>query len=210
MDITQLSTEELKQALAMREANEQKHKEQVRKNYEARRNALATQLVKEAFEIEAVITAFHEKAKKALMEFREESRQYGGLRANSKGGYSIESESGMKATLRFHAIWAFDERAGMAEELLKEFLADTVKKRDVPVYEILMSLLERNSDGKLEPRRVMEIIKHESKFTDERWVKAIKLLKESYHEQASKYYMEFAVKNADGKWEAVNLNFSAL
>lgn len=210
MDVTQLNKEELKAALAKVEAQEKREAEAKKNDYESRRNGLSEGLVREATELEAMIVAFHEKAKSSLLAFREDSRQYGGLRANSKGGYSIESASGMKATLRFHAIWAFDERAGMAEELLKEFLAETVKKRDVPVYEILMSLLERNSDGKLEPRRVMEIIKHESKFTDERWTKAIKLLKESYHEQTSKYYMEFALKNGDGKWEAVNLNFSSL
>lgn len=204
-----LTDEQLEQALKARQASKKAAETAAREQYNQKRDALAKLLAERAYTLEGYIADFHEEAKRALIEFREESRQYGGVRANSKGGFSIETND-YKATLRFHAIWTFDERAAMAEELLTEFLGDTVKKKDKALYEILLSLLQRNKDGKLEPRRVMDIISHEDKYTDERWRKAIKLLKESYQERGSKYYMEFARKTADGKWEPINLNFASL
>ena len=143
-----------------------------------------------------------------MLDFQEKARVYGGLRGNSRGGFSIEADK-YKVVLRFHAIWDFDERIGMAEELLRDFMGSTIKKRDVVLHDLLMTLLQKNAAGKLEPKRVMDVLVHEDKFDDERWKRACTLIKESYQERSSKYYMEFQYKDADGKWNPINLNFSS-
>lgn len=205
-----MSVEQLEAALKKKKEAEKAAEGQKKADFEKRRQAYVDELTMQAEQLSKEIAFFHQHAKALLLTFREDSRQYAGMiRANSKGGYSIETPTA-KAVLKFQNKMGFDERATLAEELINDFLTSTVKKRDLAIYELLMDLLKRDAKGKLEPQRVMEIIKHEDRFEDERWTKAIKLLKESYQIQGSKYYMEFSVKDEDGKWQLLNLNFSAL
>jgi hypothetical protein len=137
--------------------------------------------------------------------------EYGKLRSNSKGGFSVtDTEDTMRVTRRRDTEPVWDERSGKAVELIKDFLGDAIKKRDVKMYEILMSFLERNAQGELEYNRVMDLYKHEDKFDDPRWKEGLKLIKESFSNHLKGYGYEFKMKGADGKWQNLYLNFSSL
>ncbi|WP_164879087.1 DUF3164 family protein [Flavobacterium cerinum] len=137
--------------------------------------------------------------------------QYGGIRSNSKGGFTITNKAGdMRVTRRRDTEPVWDERATKAIELIKDFLSDTIKKRDMKLYEILMGFLERNEKGDLEYNRVMDLYKHEDKFDDERWKEGLRLIKESYGSHLKGYGYEFKIKDSEGKWQGVLLNFSSL
>ncbi|MDX6187964.1 DUF3164 family protein [Flavobacterium sp. Fl-318] len=137
--------------------------------------------------------------------------EYGKLRSNSKGGFSVtDSEDTMRVTRRRDTEPVWDERSTKAIELIKEFLGDAIKKRDVKMYEILMSFLERNANGDLEYGRVMDLYKHEDKFDDPRWKEGLKLIKESFSNHLKGYGYELKIKGDDGKWQNLCLNFSSL
>lgn len=136
---------------------------------------------------------------------------YGKLRSNSKGGFSITTENGaLRVTRRRDTEPVWDERAAKAVELIKDFLGDTIKKRDIDTYEVLMTFIERNEKGDLEFARVMDLFKHESRFEDERWQEGLRLIKQSYGNHLKGYGYEFKRKAADGKWDNILLNFSSL
>lgn len=208
VDLNALTDEQLEKALKERQNAKKKEAEEKKKAYEEKRNGIANALGFEAQRLAEQIEDFHKRAVSWMQGFKEEAREYGGVPKNSRGGFSIANDH-FKVSLRFHALWDFDERAKMAEELLHEFLRTTVKKRDLALHDLLCELLQRNRDGMLEPRRVMELVKHETKFDDPNWKQAIVLLKESYQERGSKYYLDFSAKNELGKWEPIDLNFSA-
>ncbi|RWX00948.1 DUF3164 family protein [Flavobacterium cerinum] len=137
--------------------------------------------------------------------------QYGKIRSNSKGGFNLTHSDGeMRVTRRRDTEPAWDERSLKAIELIKDFLGDTIKKRDIKIYEILIGFLERNDKGDLEYGRVMDLYQHEDKFDDERWKEGLRLIKESYSNHMKGYGYEFKIKGSDGKWQSILLNFSSI
>ncbi|MES2238890.1 MAG: DUF3164 family protein [Bacteroidota bacterium] len=137
--------------------------------------------------------------------------EYGKIRSNSKGGFSIsDTEDTMRIKRRRDTEPSWDERSTKAIELIKEFLGDAIKKRDVKMYEILMGFLERNANGDLEYSRVMDLYKHEDKFDDPRWKEGLRLIKESFSNHLKGFGYEFKFKDDNGHWENILLNFSSL
>ena len=95
-------------------------------------------------------------------------------------------------------------------ELIKDFLADTVKKRDKDLYEILISFISRNANGDLEYAKVMNLMQHRDTFKDERWLSGLDLIKESFSIHFKAYSYEFKIKDKTGKWQPLNLSFTSI
>jgi ribosomal protein L31E len=136
--------------------------------------------------------------------------EYGKIRGNSKGGFTVtNSDDTMRITRRRDTEPAWDERSTKAVQLIKDFLSDTIKKRDVKLYEILIGFLEKNGKGDLEYSSVMNLYSHEDKF-EERWKEGLRLIKQSFSNHFKGYGYEFKFKEEDGKWQNIILNFSSL
>jgi hypothetical protein len=211
VDITKLTAAELKEYTKKAEAKENDKLEKERIAYETNRDNIISKITETANALSRELSEFktfcHIEMEKQELKLTE----YGKLRANSKGGFSITSSCGnMRVTRRRDTEPAWDERASKAIGLIKDFLADTVKKRDVKLYEILLSFLERNSKGDLEYSRVMDLYKHENKFDDDRWLEGLRLIKQSFTNHLKGYGYEFKIKNEEtGKLESILLNFSS-
>lgn len=137
--------------------------------------------------------------------------KYGGLTTQSKGGFSVDSkDKTLRITRTRDTSPRWDERSTKAVELIKSFLADTVKKRDLDLYEILMGFLEKNANGDLEYARVMELYGHEQRFDDDRWREGLRLIKESYSVYLKGYGYYFRFMGEDGRMQRLELNFSSL
>jgi hypothetical protein len=208
--VEEMSTEQLEEVLAKRKKKEQAEQEAAKKQYEHDREMLVLSNMAKAKEIAAIIAEFKTHLHNCMEEQQEKLNQYGGINKNSKGGFSITSEDGnfrIRRTRATEPQW--DERSTKAIELIKDFLGDTIKKRDKNLYEILISFIARNDKGELEYSRVMGLLQHEARYQDARWVEGLKLIRESYAIHFKGYGYEFQFKNAHGKWERVELNFSA-
>ena len=208
---SELTAEELKALLANKEKQEKAAKEEARKNYEVERDSAIGSLISEAYRLSVMLKAFKDEAHKVMEEQAEKLEQYGGIRSNSKGGFSLtDSKGNQRVTRRRDTEPVWDERATKGVDLLKDFLGDTVKKRDLKLYEILIKFLERNEKGDLEYAKVMDLLQHEDKFDDPRWVEGLKLVKEGYSISLKAFGYEFKVKGTDGKWGSLVLNFSSI
>lgn len=205
------TTAELEQMLKERKKQEAVKAEKEKQAYEEGRDEMIEKVIltaKTLFrELGEFKTFCHIEMDKQAVKLSE----YGKIRSNSKGGFSVTDKNDtMRVTRRRDTEPVWDERSGKAVELIKEFLGDAIKKRDIKMYEILMSFLERNANGDLEYGRVMDLYKHEDKFDDPRWKEGLKLIKESFSNHLKGYGYEFKVKGEDGKWENLYLNFSSL
>lgn len=205
------TTAELEQMLKDRKKQEAVKAEKEKQAYEEGRDEMIEKIILTARtlfrELGEFKTFCHIEMDKQAVKLSE----YGKIRSNSKGGFSVTDKNDtMRVTRRRDTEPVWDERSGKAVELIKEFLGDAIKKRDIKMYEILMSFLERNANGDLEYGRVMDLYKHEDKFDDPRWKEGLKLIKESFSNHLKGYGYEFKVKGEDGKWENLYLNFSSL
>lgn len=207
----EMTIEQLEAELIKRRAQQVKEQEAAKKAYEKDTNEKVTSMVTTALSLFDDLATFKQLCHETMAEKAETLSKYGKIRSTSKGGFTItNSEGTMSVTRRRDTKPQWDERSTKAIELIKDFLGDTIKKRDRDMYEILMGFLERNEKGDLEYSRVMDLYRHESKFTDERWKEGLRLIKESYSSHMKGYGYEFKHTGKDGKLVSIILNFSSI
>lgn len=206
-----LTDEQIEAVLKARKEKKRKEQEKLRTEYEGNRENLVQMLLGQASDLSSEMGEFKKAAHEALKDFGEQLEKYGDLRKNSKGGFQLVSEDGRsRVKYTYRVIHFYDERAQKAEELLKDFLSTTVKKRDKALHDIIMSLLQRNKKGQLEFSRINQLYAHENSYDDPRWREALKLFKESFKEGESKYDIYFQEKDDEGVWQNINLTFNSL
>ncbi len=210
-DLSGYTAEELKAALAAKEKAEQAARERARQSYELDRDNDLAILINRATSLSAALKEFkaltHEKIDNQALKLAE----YGKIRSNSKGGLTIMDASGTVRIRRrrdTQPVW--DERSEKGIELVKEFLFDKVKKYNKKIFEIMLSYISRNEKGDLEYAKIMILLQHEKKFSDPRWVEGLDLVKEGYSNILKGYQYDFEVLDSEGKWERLDLNFSAI
>lgn len=208
---SELSTAELERMLAERKLNEKKQREKEREDYEKDKDHHVLELYNDAVGLSDILRQFKDKVCEVMDNQALKMADYGLIRGNSKGGFSVvHTSNDVKITRRRDTDPVWDERAVKATALIKEFLMDTVKKRDVKLFEILISFLEKNKAGEMEYAKVFNLLQHEDKFDDDRWQEGLRLLKESYSLGLKGYSYQFFGKDGEGKWQGLELNFSAL
>lgn len=201
----------LMQQLAKEEKAEKAKKAKAKKAYEKDRDTSVEELFSEAEQISLEMARFKTKMHAVMEKQQEKLNEYGGVRSDSKGGFSLTHTDGtMRVTRRRDTDPTWDERANKAEELIRSFLSDSVKKSNKEMYELLMTFIARNDKGELEYASVMRLIQHEHLYNDPRWIEGLQLIKESYRILFKAYSYEFKFKNPVGKWERLKMNFSEL
>lgn len=211
VDLSNLTTAQLEELLLEKRKEEKAKKIQARESYESGRDTLVEQLVARAKVLNDQMRDFKQYAIDQLEAFRETANDYGDIRRNSKGGFSLRHRiTGEMVSLDRNSIPEYDERAASAEGLLKEFLEDKVKKRDLPTYRTIMALMERNKQGDLTPSRIASLLKVKDNYDDPRWVKAMELFEESFRIREISYSVSFYRKDSMQKDQAIVLTFASI
>src|SRR5574343_130390 len=211
IDLSEISTAELEALLKMKQQEDRERRARDRENYEQKRYELVAELVQRAHVLHMQMRDFKQYAIDRLEEFREIANAYGDIRRNSKGGFSIRHRATNEmVSLDRNAVPEYDERAALAETLIKEFLEDKVKKRDLPTYRTIMALMERNKQGDLTVSRIASLLKVRDNYEDERWVKAMNLFEESFRIREISYSVSFYKKTLLEKDEAISLTFASI
>ncbi len=203
--------QELEQMLAKKKAATKAKREKEKEAYEKKRDAAVLDMLDKAQILGKKMVEFKQLCHELMNEQSIKLKEYGTMSKNSKGGFSITHSGGELRVTRTRATQPhWDERSDKAVALIQDFLADTVKKRDKDLYEILISFITKGENGKLEYDKVMHLLSHEDKFDDKRWIEGLKLIKESYSVHVRGYGYEFKVKDEKGKYQSIPLNFSGI
>jgi len=211
IDLSKISTDELKELLQKKQKEEKKKRLLAKQEYEAKRDLLVRSLVDRSNVLHNQMRDFKQYCIDTLENFRIEALAYGDIKKTSKGGFSLRhSETQELVSLDRNTIAEYDERASIAESLIKEFLEDQVKKRDQKTYRMVAALLERNKQGDFTPGRVASLLKVKDNYDDPRWVKAMQLFEESYRVRDISYSVSFFKKNRLDKDEAISLTLASI
>lgn len=214
--IEDMTPEEIKAYLAKKEKATKAKKAKEMAQYVSERDSMISELIQEALELEQNLKTFKAKVHASMDEQKEKLDAYGKIRSNSKGGFHIIDKDGLFMVKRRRDTEPrWDERSDKGVALIKDFLGDKVKKRDRKTYTLIMGFLEKNANGDLEHARVMELLKHEDLYNDDRWVEGCHLVKEGYSSYLKAFGYELKTKvvteeNPTGKWQNIILSFSAL
>ncbi|KQC30202.1 DUF3164 family protein [Flagellimonas eckloniae] len=203
--------EELEEMLAKKKADKRNAQERERKRYEKEKDYVANNIFSLAKQASEFMADVKKTCGVEMNKMAAELENYGKFPVKSKGGFSIDNAAKTVRITRTRDTQPhWDERSEKGAQLIKDFLADSIKKKDKDGYEMLMELLTKNEAGQLEYSRVMVILQSEDRFSDARWHEGIKLLKESYSIHMKGFGYRFKFKNANGNWETLDMNFSSL
>jgi len=210
--LKQLSDEELESLIADRRKARKEQDRLARESYESLRDEMVKDLSHKAMKLHEQMVALKKEALTRLEEFRNTAREYGDIRSNSKGGFSLRTtDQSLMMTYDRNTKSEYDERATLAESLLKEFLEDKVKTRDKKAYRTIVSLLTRNrKTGQYNPVSINSLLSIEDNYDDERWIRAMKLFKESYNNIFISMSVSFYRKDDQDKDQLIPLTFASL
>lgn len=205
------TVQELEAMLSEKRKQDKQERAKKREEYELKRNDLVTHVIERAKVLHNQMRDYKKYVLNELEKFRDVAAEYGDIRSNSKGGFSLRhSETQEMVSLDRNVVGEYDERAAMAETLIKEFLEDKVKKKDLAAYRTIMALIERNKAGDLTPSQVAKLLKVKDNYDDDRWIKAMDLFEESFRPREISYSVSFYKKNNMQKDIAINLTFASI
>lgn len=210
--IKNLSPEERKSLLAKLQQEEREDRRNRRETYEGLRAQFLHDVKGKLFPLVEEVKAFRGWIESESTAFREVMREYGQLRKDDQKSLTIVDRD-LKIEVSSNNVKTFDERADMAAERLMEYLksyvAGSEKGYDDPMYQLAMTLLERNRQGDLDYKSISKLYEMESKF-DEEYKEIMNLFRESNTVQKTAVNYYFWHRDENGVWRKIEPSFCRL
>ena len=184
-----------------------------RETYEALRGQFMNDVLTRVNDVEQTVSGFKKWLDGETSAFTKVMREYGAVKNEGQQSYTI-TDGDFKLEVKFNKVKGFDERADLAAErlvdYLKRYMAASEKGVEAPMYQMAMTLLERNKTGDLDYKSISKLYELEDKF-DEEYAEIMQLFKEANVVQntATNYY--FSKCNAEtGVWTRIEPSFCRL
>ena len=213
MNLEKMSADQLAELLEKKRAEEQAAANDKRASYESLRSEFVQRTRRELQIAMRIMQEFHSIVAGESAAFYEILKDYGQLRTDDQRGYSVQ-DGNFKIEVKSNKVKRFDERADIAADRLIEFLRNWIKDRkdgeDDPMYQLAMTLLERNKYGQLDYKSVSKLYDLESKFNSPDFSEIMQLFKESNVTEGSAVNFYFFEKNELGVWHKLEPSFNRM
>lgn len=213
MDISNLSKEERTELLRKLKEEEKTDAQNRRDAYETLRHQFAFDVESKLMPVVNNVQGFYDWIVAESGAFRSVMADYGKLRRGDEQESFTVIDEAFKLEVKRNKVKSFDERADMAAErlinYLKAYVGNTDKGIDDPMYQLAMTLLERNKQGDLDYKSISKLYELESRF-DEEYAAIMQLFKESnvVYKTATNFY--FYKRDQNGVWRRAEPSFCRL
>lgn len=130
------------------------------------------------------------------------------IRTGKKGNYTISTFSkDKKIMVDVQETLAFDDNINFAKEKIEEYVAAKANGVDEDLLKLVHLAFESNK-GKLDTKRVLGLFK--LKIQHPKWNEAMELIRKSVDRNFSKRYARIFIRQENGEYKALELNFSSL
>ncbi len=208
-----MSKEQRAALLAQLQNEAQNDRVAKRESYEALRAEFMYDVLTRVNDVEQTVSGFKKWLDGETSAFTKVMREYGAVKNEGQQSYTI-TDGDFKLEVKFNKVKGFDERADLAAErlvdYLKRYMAASEKGVEDPMYQMAMTLLERNKTGDLDYKSISKLYELEDKFDGE-YAEIMQLFKEANVVQntATNYY--FSKRNAEnGVWSRIEPSFCRL
>ena len=208
-----MSKEQRAALLEQLQAEAKNDRQSKRESYEALRGEFMHDVLAKVETVESEVTGFKQWLDAETDAFTKVMREYGAVKNEGQQSYTI-TDGDFKLEVKFNKVKGFDERANLAAErlvdYLKRYMAESEKGVEDPMYQMAMTLLERNKTGDLDYKSISKLYELEDKFDEENG-EIMSLFKEANVVQttATNYY--FSKRNAStGVWVRIEPSFCRL
>ena len=211
VDISQLSEEQKASLLAQLNAEAKNERINKRDAYEGLQGEFMHKVEDMLINVTADVKGFKEWLREESSAFVKLMREYGQVKTDEQKNYTI-TDGDFRLQISCNSVKGFDERADLAAERLVAFLKDYMKKSekgtDDPMYQLAMTLLERNQAGDLDYKSISKLYELEDKFSDPEYSEIMKLFQESnvVQKNATNYYFWKRDKET-GVWRRIEPSF---
>ncbi len=214
VDIKSMSKEQ--RAALMQQLQQEDREDRIarREAYEGLRAEFMQDTQNRVQELVEHVREFHKWLESEASSFTEVMKDYGQIRGGEQQRSYTVTEGDFKLEIKSNKVKGFDERADLAAERLMDYLKRYMQKsdkgQDDPMYQMAMTLLERNNNGDLDYKSISKLYELEDKF-DSEYADIMGLFKESnvVQRNATNYY--FSKKNPKtGVWTKIEPSFCRL
>lgn len=213
VDIKSLSKEQRAALMAQLQQEEKEDRIARRETYEALRGEFMHEVKTNVLEMVNAVTGFRGWLEKEADAFTKVMKEYGQVKSDEQRSYTI-TDGDFRLEVKSNKVKGFDERADMAADrlidYLKRYMQNSEKGSDDPMYQMAMTLLERNKTGDLDYKSISKLYELEDKF-DEEYADIMRLFKEAnvVQRNATNYY--FIRRNPEnGVWTRIEPSFCRL
>lgn len=214
IDLSQMTAEEKKALLAQLNADANESRQAKRDAYEGLRAEFMHRVEEFLVNVTADVKGFRQWLEKESEGFISVMRDYGQLKNADQRNYTI-TDGDFRLQVASNSVKGFDERADMAAErlvaYLKNYMQKSEKGQEDPMYQLAMTLLERNQRGDLDYKSISKLYELEDKFGDQEYKDIMTLFKESnvVQKTAVNYYF-FRRHKETGVWMRIEPSFCRL
>lgn len=214
VDISQLSEEQKAALLAQLNAEQKMNRQDRRDAYEGLRADFMHRVEEFLINVTADVTGFKKWLTEESEAFFAIMQQYGQVRHDSQQSYVI-TDGNFRLSVKSNKVKGFDERADLAADrlvtYLKDYMSKSDKGKDDPMYQLAMTLLERNQAGDLDYKSISKLYELEDKFGDPEYADIMTLFKESNVVQKTAVNYYFFRRNPEtGVWSRIEPSFCRL
>lgn len=214
IDLSQMTAEEKKALLAQLNADANESRQAKRDAYEGLRAEFMHRVEEFLVNVTADVKGFKQWLEKESESFISVMRDYGQLKNADQRNYTI-TDGDFRLQVASNSVKGFDERADMAAgrlvAYLKNYMQKSEKGQEDPMYQLAMTLLERNQRGDLDYKSISKLYELEDKFGDQEYKDIMMLFKESnvVQKTAVNYYF-FRRHKETGVWMRIEPSFCRL
>jgi hypothetical protein len=213
VDLTKISASELEEILKRKKEDERRKALEKRAAYEELRRDLIKRLMERTTEICGKVKDFWVFTVQETSAFYGIMKEYGHLRSDEQMSYRIQDE-GFRVEVKTNRVKKFDERADVAAERLIRFLRNWIKASekgtDDVMYQLAMTLLERNRYGDLDYKSISKLYELEDRFGNEEYSAIMRLFRESNVVEGTVTNFYFFEKTELGVWRKIEPSFNRL
>lgn len=213
VDIKSLSKEQRAALMAQLQQEEKEDRIARRETYEALRGEFMHEVKTNVLEMVNAVTGFRGWLEKEADAFTKVMKEYGQVKSDEQRSYTI-TDGDFRLEVKSNKVKGFDERADMAADrlidYLKRYMQNSEKGSDDPMYQMAMTLLERNKMGDLDYKSISKLYELEDKF-DEEYADIMRLFKEANVVQRNGTNYYFSRRNPEnGVWTRIEPSFCRL
>jgi hypothetical protein len=212
-NVNEMSLQELEEVLKAKREEERAEALTRRAAYEGIRAELVYRVETAVVAVVRDVKDFSTLCNKESAAFREIMGEYGQLRNPGQLSFTLR-EGDFKWEVRSNKVKRFDERADVAASRLIDFLKDWIRNRndgtENPMYQLAMTLLERNKYGDLDYKSISKLYDLEARFGDPEYSAIMQLFKESNITEGTAINHYFYRRNDLGVWQKIEPSFNRL
>ena len=160
------------------------------------------------------VISFREKMKKFKSELEAEiskyltetAKKYGEEWEGNATIYDFGKNRQIEIKVSKHFV--FNEKLQLAKQKIDKCIMDWSENSNKKLIALVNKAFKVDKKGNLDAKRILELKSLEIKDKD--WKEAMQLIEESMTVDSTKIYYNFRIKDENGQWKSIPLNFSSL